>query len=283
MYRSPATHAAVADSAGVRRLTLSVTDSAWRAGGVTAVMPDHGKLAHQFIVRRDSLDVFAHLHPSMPDGATFITTLPPLPAGRYLVFNDIVHESGFERTLVDSFTVQSPPTHRGHAKLDADDAWFTGAVTHLSEATRESPLEDGLVISWTGDAQPVAGRPGALRFSLHDIKGGPVTVEPYLGMYGHAVVMRRDERVFIHLHPSGTTSMAAQMAFALRDRGDTTSAGRLALDAAPMSVATAPLREIAFPYAFPSAGAYRVWVQLRSAGRVRTAAFDVNVAASSAR
>jgi hypothetical protein len=78
--------------------------------------------------------------------------------------------------------------------------------------------------------------------------------------------------------------MAAQMAFALRDRGDTTSAGRLALDAAPMTTPTTePLREIAFPYAFPSAGAYRVWVQLRSAGRVRTAAFDVNVAASSAR
>ncbi|MFL5608979.1 MAG: hypothetical protein ACJ8AD_21155 [Gemmatimonadaceae bacterium] len=278
MYRSPATRTAVTDSAGARRLTLSVTDSAWRAGGITAVMPDHGKLAHQFIVRLDSLDVFAHLHPSMPDRATFVTALPPLPAGRYAVFNDVVHESGFERTLADSFTLTTAPQRRSGAHMDPDDAWFTGPVTRVSEATRESPLEDGLVLSWMGDAQPVAGRAGALQFRLRDGKGGAVTVEPYLGMQGHAVVMRHDGKVFIHLHPSGTTSMAAQMAFALRDRGDTTAAGRLALGSAPMTTATtAPLREIAFPYAFPSPGDYRVWVQLRSAGRVRTAAFDVRV------
>jgi hypothetical protein len=278
MYRSPATHAVVVDSAGVRRLILSVTDSTWRAGGVTPVMPDHGKLAHQFIVRLDSLDVFVHLHPAMPDRATFVSTLPPLPAGRYVVFNDLVHESGFERTLADSFTVTGTRARSGSAHMDPDDAWFAGPVTRISEATRESPLEDGLVISWTGDAQPVAGRAGALHFSLRDIRGGPVLVEPYLGMQGHAVVMRRDGGVFIHLHPSGTTSMAAQMAFALRDRGDTTAAGRLALDAAPMSMAPSErLREIAFPYAFPSPGDYRVWVQLRSARKVRTAAFDVRV------
>jgi hypothetical protein len=199
------------------------------------------------------------------------------------VFNDVVHESGFERTLVDSFTIAAAPAGSRSAPVASDDAWFSGPVTRISESTRESPLEDGLVISWTGDAQPVAGRPDALRFSLRDITGGPVNVEPYLGMPAHAVVMRRDGRVFIHLHPSGTTSMAAQMAFALRDRGDTTAAGRLDLDAAPMATSAAtmapraPMREIAFPYAFPSAGDYRVWVQLRSAGRVRTAAFDVRV------
>jgi hypothetical protein len=120
-----------------------------------------------------------------------------------------------------------------------------------------------------------------LRFALHDDNGGALVVEPYLGMTGHAVVMRRDGGVYVHLHPSGTSSMASQMAFALRDRGDTTAKGRLRSDSMAMTMAApAALTEISFPYAFPSAGSYRVWVQLRTAGRVRTTAFDVEVAAS---
>ena len=37
------------------------------------------------------------------------------------------------------------------------------------------------------------------------------------------------------------------------------------------------LGELSFPYAFPSAGHYRVWVQIRVRGNVRTAAWDVTV------
>jgi hypothetical protein len=96
-------------------------------------------------------------------------------------------------------------------------------------------------------------------------------------------VMRHDGGVYVHLHPSGTSSMAPEVAFAARDRGDTTADGRLRLTARhSMEHDAEPLREIAFPYAFPSAGAYRVWIQLRVGGVVRTGAFDVAVAAEPA-
>jgi hypothetical protein len=112
--------------------------------------------------------------------------------------------------------------------------------------------------------------------------GDSVRVEPYLGMTGHAVVMRDDGGVYIHLHPSGTSSMASEVAFTLRDRGDTTLDGRLRLQDATMPMAAEQtVSELSFPYAFPSAGHYRVWVQLRIRGRVRTAAWDVDVGGGS--
>jgi hypothetical protein len=90
--------------------------------------------------------------------------------------------------------------------------------------------------------------------------------------------MRHDGGVFIHLHPNGTSAMASEVAFTLRDRGDTTADGRLRLSDAAMPMgAEQALSELSFPYAFPSAGRYRVWVQLRIRGRIRTAAWDVSV------
>jgi hypothetical protein len=102
-----------------------------------------------------------------------------------------------------------------------------------------------------------------------------------MGMAAHAVVTRADGSVFIHLHPTGTFTMAAQQSFALRDEGDTTAAGRLRMDDAPMPAMRGatddPKGEVTFPYAFPRAGRYRVWVQVKRAGEVLTAAFDADV------
>jgi hypothetical protein len=144
-------------------------------------------------------------------------------------------------------------------------------------ATRDVQLGD-VVVSWAGDARPTAGTPGVLRFTVRGALGDSVRVQPYLGMTGHAVVMRRDGGVYIHLHPSGTGAMASELAFALRDRGDTTADGRLRLRDDGMPMATEQtIGEIRFPYAFPSPGDYRVWVQIRVRGTVRTAGWEVGV------
>jgi hypothetical protein len=276
LYRPMRTQAAVHDSGGVPTLVLSIVDTNWRAGRVSALMPDHGKMSHLFLARIDTAGVLAHLHPTLADPATLVTALPPLPAGRYRVFADVVHETGFERTLVDSIMLGAPLSGAGVARLDPDDAWFEGPTAPLP-AMRDVQVGD-VAIAWAGDPRPVAGAPGALRFTLHGVMGDSVRVEPYLGMTGHAVVIRRDGGVYIHLHPSGTTSMASEIAFTLRDRGDTTLDGRLRLQDAPMPMAAEQtVSELSFPYAFPSAGHYRVWVQLRIRGRVRTAAWDVDV------
>ena len=92
-------------------------------------------------------------------------------------------------------------------------------------------------------------------------------VEPYMGMAAHVVVASRDASVFAHLHPSGSISMAAMQKFA----GD----GRRRSACRPRRCrSTARWR---FRTRFPRPVAYRVFVQVKRGGQVRTAAFDVDV------
>ena len=280
LYKPIATRAQVHDSGDVATLELTVTDPAWRAG-ITPIMPDHGKLAHLFIVGEEFPFAFAHLHPSMPDGATMRTLLPPLPPGPYRVYADVVHESGFQRTLVDSIRLPKWLHTTGSEHLGPDESWSITDRVFVASYMEANPHEGGFYVTWSGGVPVYEKTPGVLRFTLSDIHGNPYLVEPYLGMAGHAVVVRDDGKVFIHLHPNGTGSMASQMAFALRNRGDTTPAGRLRLDDAPAmdGMMTRPdtVRTLSFPYAFPSAGRYRVYVQVRVKGDVHTTAFDVKV------
>ena len=145
-----------------------------------------------------------------------------------------------------------------------------------------SRFDDGSTLSWNGAGVPrTVGGDAGLTFSLRDAKGEPLTVTPYLGMAAHAVVVKVDGSVFVHLHPSGSASMGAQQALEAWTPADTVRGAirdRLerARDAMAMSHNELPA-EFSFPYAFPSAGQYRVWVQLRHRRAIRSAAFDVSV------
>jgi hypothetical protein len=284
--------AAVVSAGHSRQLVFSIVDSEWihrsdvawlvrnNATSWTPLIEDHGKLLHLFLIR-DDLSAFAHLHPTTVDSVSFPSTLPPLPAGQYRVFADIVTESGYNQTLVTSVGLGQPSgTDAGGAQLsDPDDSWFAGAV---SADGRSTTLADGSVMTWSRGATPiVAGREAGLRFEVHNADGTPSTLEPYMGMAGHAVVARDDGSVFVHLHPAGTISMASQMTFAMRQPGDTVR-GRLAqrvnaVEHRAMAGGGPVAGSVAFPYAFPKPGRYRIWVQVKKNGRVLTGAFDVPV------
>ena len=127
-------------------------------------------------------------------------------------------------------------------------------------------------------------REAPLRFVVTAPDGTPATLEPYLGMAGHAMITREDGAVFAHLHPAGTISMAAQATFLLRQPGDTVRGAlgrRLAEMASPGSAMadaqTAASDTLSFPYAFPKPGRYRIWIQVKRTGRILTGAFDANV------
>ncbi|MDF1502087.1 hypothetical protein [Roseisolibacter sp. H3M3-2] len=277
MYRPLASTAVVTmDSAGRQTLRFTITDSLFYAGRTTPLMPDHGKLMHLFAVREPYFDVLAHLHPTRLDSARFDTPLPGLPPGRYRVFADVVHESGLARTLV-AVTEVPPGLPRSVPKgfgSDGDDAWIMNGP-----AEGAAPMGDGLTLTWEGRGPFAARADTTLRFVLRDSAGRVVDVEPYMGMAAHAMVLREDGSVFVHLHPMGTISMAAQRRLLRREAGDTTLHGA----AQPADTADHAGHEVTypgtvgFPFAFPEPGAYRVWVQLRQGGRVRTAAFATQV------
>jgi hypothetical protein len=292
MYRPLASKSSIAQTSNGEVIQVAIADSAWihrrdtlwlqrhDASSWTPLVEDHGKIMHLFVIR-DDMGVFAHLHPATADSIVFSAEKPPLPAGTYRVFADIVHESGFTHTLTSSLSI---PASSGSpiAMANPDDSWLAGAP---AAGSRTSSLESGATMEWQRDSAIIEGQPATLRFIVRDSAGRPAALEPYMGMPAHAVVSRDDGSVFVHLHPMGTISMASQMAFTMRQPADSVP-GSLArrLSAAEMSAmrdAPVTVGTVSFPYAFPKTGDYRVWVQVKLGGRVNTAAFDVLVRPSS--
>jgi hypothetical protein len=186
------------------------------------------------------------------------------------------------------------------ALADPDDSWRQAAPLQKSSGTsfRKQDCVDnagsGCVAELLSHAPFIAGRETALRFSVYDHAGKPLPLSPYLGMAGHLVLRREDGSVFTHLHPGGSFSMAAQQLFEMR------ADGRAPLKAAHATndpICRLPTSEelaaawrngqgtpdgiMSFPYAFPQPGRYRLWLQFRTDGEVKTAVFDVEVRASS--
>ena len=125
---------------------------------------------------------------------------------------------------------------------------------------------------WPGEPL-VVNRETTLRFEVRDAAGRPLPLEPYMGMLGHAVITREDGAVFVHLHPMGTISMAAQKVFA--QRAERPPMG--GMDHAHMGHSDDNGGVLSFPYEFPQPGRYRIWVQVKSAGRVLTGVFTAEV------
>jgi len=278
LYRPFDSHATVRDDHGRRVLRLEIRDPRWTgapiaAGRYNALMPDHGKLMHLFVVREPRLDAFAHLHPvpRTPESLDFDADLPSLPPGRYRVYGDIVHESGYAQTLVARADVASPPAKTaGIESSDPDDSWFEGDAVPEARSSRFT-IAGGPTIEWQrGEAPLVEKEDRVLTFAAHDPSGAPLSIQPYMGMLGHVAVTNEDGSVFAHLHPAGSISMAAMQKFADKAGAD--------LSAHAVHVVPAP-GDLSIPYAFPKAGRYRIWVQMKHDGRVITAAFDASVRA----
>ncbi len=288
LYRPMQVKTTITPAAGSgRALTIAIVDSEWLGRRFVPLLPDHGKLMHLFLVR-DDLQGFAHLHPLMVDSSTFRTSVPPLPPGRYRLYADVVQETGFTQTLLDSVTLADSGDRWRAA--DSDDSWWSDHQLSAIDHRQTVPLEDGSTMTWMRDSAPlVAGRDLELRFIVRTKDGQPAALEPYMGMPSHAVITRAGGAVFVHLHPSGTISMASQLAYTMRQAGDTVRGGLATRITAaerthspmPSMVIQGEPGIVTLPYAFPQPGQYRIWVQVKVTSRILTGVFDAQVSASS--
>jgi methionine-rich copper-binding protein CopC len=235
---------------------------------------------HMFLLREPGLDAFAHLHPVPRDETTFEVAVPsPLPAGAYRLYADVTHEDGFAETLTATVDMPAPPASLAGAvvrlEADPDDSWSLSTPSKsIGEAT--SLLDDGRKMVWEKTGDLTEGREASLRFSVVDRDGHPVSLEPYMGMLGHAAVRRDDGAVFAHLHPTGTISMASQELFQSQEAGP--GSGSSQPDHSAHAVHARPSEGVHFPYEFPEPGRYRIWVQVKVQGKVLTGVFDESVA-----
>ena len=233
---------------------------------------DHEHLMHLYLVRWPGMEVAYHLHPRQVSAGEFDLALPAIAAGDYRLFADIVHADGFPETAVAALHLEGA----AGSPLTGDDA--VGTLPQFPEGSGgEIALADGYRYEFkveSAEGKAVAGElrantPVLLQFRLLDPAGrAPGDMKNYMGMLGHAAIVRSDGSVFAHIHPEGSAAMAATMMA-------NAAAG------SPMAMASgaeAALPNVtAFPFGFPSAGAYRVIVQMKHGQTVETGATDVVV------
>jgi hypothetical protein len=229
------------------------------------LVPDHGHLMHLFLVRMPDMQSFWHLHPEQIETGEFSGFLPAIPAGRYRIYADIVHHTGFPETQVGDINLDTGLDPAVSKPLSGDDSGEPALVA----SDRVAALADGYHMVWDRDASPLKARqPISFRFRIEDKNGKPAAgLENYMGMAGHAVFISSDGTVFSHVHPAGSVSMAA-LAIAQGGTPDQEMAG--------MNHGSASA-EVSFWYGFPQAGDYRIFVQIKRAGRVETGSFMAHV------
>jgi hypothetical protein len=257
-------------------------DSERRRRSNNDFLPDHGHLMHLYAIRQPEMDAVFHLHPELAGSGDFRISLPAMPAGTYTLYGDVVHASGFPETLVSKIVV--PDNMLGGRPGPDDAAAYPQPLSH-GQLGDSYKLPDGYVMVWDRPSALTADTAYSFRFHLLDPSGKPAAdMQPYMGMAGHAAFVKTDGTVFAHTHPEGSAAMAAVMLANGGDGGDGGDDGAAAHEGMNMDMPmdmgqhSEPVSStVEFPYGFPSAGRYRIFVQMKHGTTIETGAFDAVV------
>lgn len=322
IYRPYTATSSISLRNGQRILNFKIDSTSVNGRSMSFIIPDHGKLMHMFLVKEGTMDVFAHLHPSRKDTLTFEAPLPNMPAGKYLIFADVLRYHSLQNTITDTVEIPQTPKVNVMPTLtgDSDDTFVVTnalnksansivdeSITICGSPGVKTKLQDGSSIVWEEkpNQKLMAGKVYNLKFSVLAPDGNTAELQTYLGMMGHAAVIKDDGSVYIHLHPNGTFSSTAVQVLQkridettnVRPRFNNPKRFRDSVDniLAKLQTMTEAERDkllmgdmkhevnghhggqVVFPYVFPKAGHYRVWLQVKREGKILTGVFDANV------
>ncbi len=201
----------------------------------------HDMPFHLFVVSQD-LNYFSHIHPEqLPDGSFSIETMVP-KEGSYLVYADIFPKGGLPQVIYRNLVTTGfgGDLFSSRAQLEPDKL-----LTRTIDGVRFTLVLDPEAV--------VGGKNVRLQYHLTDEKSGaPVKdLQPYLGAWGHTLILSEDARDYVHSHPTELIAPGVD---------------RATLLGGP---------DISFDAFIPRAGNYRIWSQFQRQGRLLTVVFTI--------
>jgi hypothetical protein len=207
-----------------QRLTFKITGT----GGapITTYAMVHDKPLHLVVIRRD-LSGYQHLHPTMAADGTWSIDLSLGAPGSYRAIADFTAVVG----------------GRPVATTLGTDLTVGGSYAPVAlPAPARQVTTDNFTVSYGGT--PRTGSTQPLLVTVAGPGGRPAVLEPYLGAFGHLVVIRQGDVGYVHVHPE------------------------------PRLVDG----KVKFWLTAPSPGTYRMFFDFQVAGTVHTAAWTATVA-----
>ncbi len=239
-------------------LRLSTKTAAWRAGErvafavtspFTILERVHEKEMHVLVIS-DDLAEFSHIHPDPVTRQLFALSHVFPQAGSYWIFVDHTPPGQTQTIARFRVTVEGPP-HAPSALRETGGREVTVAGIRATLST-QGPLQAGYDISF--------------RFTLADSSSGNAIsdLEPYLGAWGHILLVRKEGDEVIHAHPlEANPTVAAQAGPWVHSH------------AMPGPNPT----EIDTVTGFRNAGVYKVWLQVQRHRAVLTFPFVLRIEA----
>lgn len=185
----------------------------------------HEKPLHLIAVS-ENLGWYQHVHPTSNSDKAWEVDLVDAPSGKIVLFADFKPANSGDQVLRTEISLSRP------SSIDAPRWEDRKTVATVGGVKATLGLEGGTFS---------LAKPQPLEFQISSDERKPIKLEPYLGAYGHLVIIDQKGQEYVHSHPASGS----------------------------------PDGKVTFEAHFPKAGLYRAWAEFQVDGKVHTFPFVI--------